>query len=106
MAEGLPVVRAGAHAQLGMPKWAERVWPYEEGMQGPEWWKREEEFANQHVRTNIDREIAMWQTIESLREAPLQSNNIIAAYDIRIKEIYTAHRKAIRAIKDMYPGVR
>jgi len=112
MSEGLARVRAGNQAQLGLPKWAKRVWPFEEGVQGPDFWRREEEMANQHVRTSIAREIAAHEAVEDMRgllhfnPTNQRMSMVLDAYDIRIKEIYTAHRKAIRAIKDMYPGIR
>jgi hypothetical protein len=111
MTEGLPKVRGntGKHAQMGMPKMAKRVWPTEEGIQGPGFWRREEEFVNQHWRTNMDLHMAMQYLIEDVRTyvdyTPSQIQTLLDAYDIRRKEIYTAHRKAIRAIKDMYPSV-
>jgi hypothetical protein len=114
MSEGLPIRFTGA-GKMGMPKHAKRVWPFEEGCQ-PLFWEREEELSQQYVSTSIAREIAMQECIEGMKalmprpgELVTTSNEmqpVLDAYDIRVKEIYTAHSKAIHEIKARYPSVK
>lgn len=118
MSEGRPIRLDDL--QLGMPKMAKRVWPYEEGMQ-PGFWKREEEFTNRNTTTSLEHEVLMRQCIEEMTELSElwhstpgshsddllgEIDTVLNAYQINIKELYTAHQKAIREIKDRYPGVR
>jgi hypothetical protein len=104
------VVRKGTSVQLGMPKWARRVWPVEEGQ--PNFWEREEEFANQHVQTAFRKQRAAEETIDDI-EAVMDDQQgldlvhvVINGYHARLNVIYTEHRKAIRSIKDRYPNCR
>lgn len=106
MSKDKPVKFTGA-GLMGMPKHAKRIWPFEEGMQ-PRFWEREEELARQYVSTSIAREVAMQEVIENIRDLypPRVIQLCLDAYDIRCKEIYTAHSKAVHEIKSRYPGVK